>query len=261
MLGAPGQLFGTQEFINNIAQTKPNFFKRIYNEIKYLYHQFTGYKNQDQFVNDLYNKWTEAYNSNRKLNSNGTKYYIENVADFDEIDYNNSETIKLPKQEFAILSGIINSDSNIKPGINYVETTNATYKVYYKETGDFKILGKEISEDYYDEPTKRNISGINATGNAEGGVQIHSSSIQKRKSGTYYDEISNINKRRAHISDSGVKDGGANNGNVKYSIQESEDNSGSFNLPEKIRTLPEVQEKLNQILKNEDSTPIMLMIK
>ena len=90
--------------------------------------------------------------------------------DFYEIDYNNSETIKLLKQEFAILSGIINSDSNIKPGINYVETTNATYNVYYKETGDFKILGKEISEDYYDEPTKRNISGINATGNAKGGV-------------------------------------------------------------------------------------------
>ena len=152
---------------------------------------------------------------------------------FNEIDYNNSETIKLLKQEFAILSGIINSDSNIKPRINYVETTNATYKVYYKETGDFKILGKEISEDYYDEPTKRNISGINATGNAEGGVQIHSSSIQKRKSGTYYDEISNINKRRTHISDTSVKYGGANNENVKYSIQESENNSGSFNLPSK----------------------------
>ena len=157
--------------------------------------------------------------------------------DFDEIDYNNSETIKLLKQEFAILSGIINSDSNIKPVLNYVKTTNARYKVYYKETGDFKILGKEISEDYYDEPTKRNISGINATGNAEGGVQIHSSSIQKRKSGTYYDEISNINKRRAHISDSGVKDGESNNGNVKYSIEESENNLGSFNLPGNDKTI------------------------
>ena len=61
-------------------------------------------------------------------------------------------------------------------------------------------------------------------------MRIHSSSIQKRKSGTYYDEISNINKRRAHISDSGVKDGESNNGNVKYSIEESENNSGSFNL-------------------------------
>ena len=64
-------------------------------------------------------------------------------------------------------------------------------------------------------------------------MQIHSSSIQKRKSGTYYDEISNINKRRAHISDTSVKYGGSNNENVKYSIEESENNSGSFNLSSK----------------------------
>lgn len=68
-----GQLFSNQEFINNIANTKPSVFRKIYNEIKYLWHQFRGYKNQNQFVNDLYYKWTEAYNSNNKLNDT-TKY-------------------------------------------------------------------------------------------------------------------------------------------------------------------------------------------
>ena len=68
-----GQLFSNQEFINNIANTKPSFFKKIYNEIKYMWHQFRGYKNQNQFINDLYYKWTEAYNSNNKLNDT-TKY-------------------------------------------------------------------------------------------------------------------------------------------------------------------------------------------
>ena len=76
-----GQLFGNQEFINNIANTKPSVFRKIYNEIKYLWHQFRGYKNENQFVNDLYNKWTEAYNSNNKLN-NTTNYHIsENLSD------------------------------------------------------------------------------------------------------------------------------------------------------------------------------------
>ena len=37
-----GQLFGNQEFINNIANTKPSVFRKIYNEIKYLWHQFRG---------------------------------------------------------------------------------------------------------------------------------------------------------------------------------------------------------------------------
>lgn len=62
------QLFGNQEFIYNVSQNSPNIFKRIYNEIKYLWHQFRGYKNQDQFIDDLYYKWTQAYNSNNKLN-------------------------------------------------------------------------------------------------------------------------------------------------------------------------------------------------
>nr|DAY68393.1 MAG TPA: Large polyvalent protein associated domain 23 [Caudoviricetes sp.] len=62
------QLFGNQEFIANVSQNNHNIFKRIYNEIKYLWHQFRGYKNQNQFIDDLYYKWTQAYNSNNKLN-------------------------------------------------------------------------------------------------------------------------------------------------------------------------------------------------
>ena len=61
------QLFGNQEFINNIAQENPSIFKKIYSEIKYLWHQFRGYKNQQQFIDDLYYKCTQAYNSNNKL--------------------------------------------------------------------------------------------------------------------------------------------------------------------------------------------------
>ena len=70
------QLFGTQEFIDNIAQNNPNIFQRIYSEIKYLWHQFKGYKTQNQFVNDLYYKWTQAYNSDNILNSSES-YSIE----------------------------------------------------------------------------------------------------------------------------------------------------------------------------------------
>lgn len=66
------QLFGNQEFINNVAQSNPNIFQKIYKEIKYLWHQFRGYKNQDQFIDDLYYKWTQAYNSSNKLNTNSS---------------------------------------------------------------------------------------------------------------------------------------------------------------------------------------------
>lgn len=79
-----GQLFGTQEFINNISQNNPNVFQKIYSEIKYLWHQFKGYKTQDQFIDDLYYKWTQAYNSNNKLNNTENYHVSENFSS--EID-------------------------------------------------------------------------------------------------------------------------------------------------------------------------------
>lgn len=75
-----GQLFGTQEFINNISQDNPNVFQRIYSEIKYLWHQFKGYKTQDQFIDDLYYKWTQAYNGNNKLNNTENYHVSENLS-------------------------------------------------------------------------------------------------------------------------------------------------------------------------------------
>lgn len=78
------QLFGNQEFINNVAQTNPNIFQKIYSEIKYLWHQFRGYKNQNQFIEDLYYKWTQAYNSNNKLNNTENYHVSENFSS--EID-------------------------------------------------------------------------------------------------------------------------------------------------------------------------------
>ena len=76
-----GQLFGNQEFINHIQKDNPGFFKRIYNEIKYLWHQFRGYTNQNQFIEDLYNKWTDAYKSNNSLNENTSLLLSDNAYD------------------------------------------------------------------------------------------------------------------------------------------------------------------------------------
>ena len=211
------QLFGNQEFINNLAQSNPNLFQKIYNEIKYLWHQFTGYRNQDQFINDLRYKWEQAYRSNSQLNGT-TNYYIENIENFDEIRYNNAQEIKLPKQEYAILSGIVNSDSNIKPGRNYVETTNATYEVYFKETGEFKVVGKIVDGGYNDTITDGTIQRIGNARNAESGMQVYSSDVQQQRTGTHNDEISNINQRETHISDTSVRNGSSNSDNVKYSI-------------------------------------------
>lgn len=90
-----GQLFGNQEYINNLSMENPSLFKKIYNEIKYLWHQFTGYKNQDQFIEDLRNKWESAYR-NQKVQQKAKNSNIEmsnqtdsngNMLSNEQVDY------------------------------------------------------------------------------------------------------------------------------------------------------------------------------
>lgn len=71
-----GQLFGNQEFINDLSMQKPSIFKRIYNTIISLANKLTGNKIKSLFIQDLKNKWQKAYSSNNKELDN-TKYKIE----------------------------------------------------------------------------------------------------------------------------------------------------------------------------------------
>ncbi|MDD7753818.1 MAG: hypothetical protein PUJ51_04855 [Clostridiales bacterium] len=231
------QLFGNQEFINNVANTNPSFFKKIYNEIKYLWHQFRGYKNQNEFVEDLYNKWTQAYNSSNNLNTT-TNYYIETVADFNEIEYNNAKEIKLPKQEYAILSTIINSDSNIKPGINKIETTNAQYEIYFKETGEFKVLDKIANEGEDINVFRRTLSRNEEARSKRFNEQLDSEEVSNKRTGTYNDGISENNSKGTYKRNRSNYDGKTNSRNdinTKYSMQESENNSKRLEISNNVR--------------------------
>ena len=119
MADVAGQLFGNQEFINNLAQTNPSIFRKIYNEIKYLWHQFTGYKNQNQFIEDLQYKWEQAYRSNAKLNET-TNYSIAGRKSLENIKnntnlYNNAINMYKQAQKMA-KQGAYNKDIIEKTG-------------------------------------------------------------------------------------------------------------------------------------------------
>lgn len=68
-----GQLFGNQEFINNLSVEQPNVFRRIYNAIISLTNKITGNSNEALFMKDLKNKWEEAYRTQNN-NLNGNEY-------------------------------------------------------------------------------------------------------------------------------------------------------------------------------------------
>ena len=73
----------------------PSLFKKIYNEIKYLWHQFTGYKNQDQFIEDLRNKWESAYR-NQKVQQKAKNIDNLTPTQDDDIRYSIEEVKKEP---------------------------------------------------------------------------------------------------------------------------------------------------------------------
>ena len=80
-----GQLFGNQEFINNLSMEQPNIFRRIYNKIVELANKITGNSHEALFIRDLRNKWENAYRTQNNNNLNVTKYHVsENFSN--EID-------------------------------------------------------------------------------------------------------------------------------------------------------------------------------
>ena len=145
------QLFGNQEFINNIAQTNPNIFKKIYSEIKYLWHQFRGYKNQDQFVEDLYYKWTQAYNSSNKL-SETIKYSRENdskLGNYWQVDDSKD-----------IFKGINNVKDLQRKAYDYLFNGNSNFE-YITDTIDNKQVkfARISAKEYVYGRSNRNLQG------------------------------------------------------------------------------------------------------
>lgn len=129
-----GKLLGSQEFINNLSKKNPNLFKRIYNEIKYLWHQFRGYKNQNQFINDLQYKWEQAYRRNSKFNDTKKYLILEN------------DKGKFVKADRQVIKGNnpLEWETQVEDYINNKIRNKQDVKVF-TETGDILTITEDTS--------------------------------------------------------------------------------------------------------------------
>lgn len=76
-----GQLFGNQEFINNLSMQEPSLFKKIYNKIIEWANKLTGNTHEALFMRDLKNKWETAYRTNTNQSEGNIKYSVINNSD------------------------------------------------------------------------------------------------------------------------------------------------------------------------------------
>ena len=98
-----GQLFGNQEFINNLSMQQPNIFKRIYNKIIELANKITGNSKQSLFIKDLKNKWETAYRNT------STEQAINNI---NEVQYHISPNFS--NEIDQVLNGTYESQNQVK---------------------------------------------------------------------------------------------------------------------------------------------------
>ena len=276
------QLFGNQEFINNIAQNNPNIFQKLYSEIKYLWHQFRGYKNQDQFIEDLYYKWTQAYKRNTTKNNkssysiqtdnNGNKYV---KVDTDQDIFKEktlSEQTKIA-HEYILNNfrekGLIKDNNNInisrKTANEYTHPKNGLDNTTYssklkasteldnlleisrfikREPDDGRHIFAKDGWDYYETVFKigdKTYSGWLNIANGKNGKLLYDITNIKERASNY--SVKTVSVANSYINNS-IPSSNENVNTTKYSIQESENNSGSFSMQDNQgRTLTKEQQE------------------
>ena len=155
-----GQLFGNQEFINNLSTQNPSVFKRIYDAIISLANKITGNSNEALFIRDLKNKWENAYRiQNNNLNENmyskqtlsdGTTY----IQTEDNLFTNPDGTPMSQREIFNSLVGkTIEFNDGIKATIikslpNNKDVYNELFKRYptYQNVNNIKSVNNKINE-------------------------------------------------------------------------------------------------------------------
>lgn len=132
-----GELFGNREFIQSVVEKKPNIFKKILNNIRKLAEKIkgTGANEYVRFVENLKEKWEEAYYSNRS-NLKETKYMITGLKGAKNA-VNNDTSNQI------LLNNYIKAKENARKGV--INETNRQKTGWFQDNnGDWKF---EISDE------------------------------------------------------------------------------------------------------------------
>lgn len=145
-----GQLFGNQEFINNLSMKKPNVFKSIYNKIVEIANKVTGNSKETLFIKNLKIKWEKAYRS-QNSNLNETEYSKGKLLNGEDVvisdDVNGTHVNKDDAKKSL----------NSMLGTNYLnESNNTNLKI---ENKDIKKFLNDGYNNYKSNDLKRRIVG------------------------------------------------------------------------------------------------------
>ena len=239
-----GQLFGNQEFINNLSVEKPNVFKRIYDKIVSLANKITGNSSEALFIKDLRNKWEQAYRENNNT-INEEQYSIETENNQEKLENNVKKVYNIINKSITnsernqVSSEVLTWRNNQDDGVGYIDLSAKGYKSYiYNKQGnnvetllkvngneDFKNYIRKGIEDGTFENTEGLIKPIDAIKNEYRRYSNNNDLLSRRRTDNSNDKLSiGLNgEQRTDNSTENIKQSSRNE-----SIENSE--KSSFNL-------------------------------
>ena len=122
-------LFTDADFVNRLSAEKPNIFKKIYDEIKYLCNVATAGSKEARELEKLKHQFEKAYKESAKGNVTGTKYSIKKTS---QMDYSN--------QLEMIEKGKLNGSNSLYIGIpsNQLQSIGFSEKPFAMNQGDYR---------------------------------------------------------------------------------------------------------------------------
>ena len=245
-----------KQYQDSIAkETDTNTKNELNRSMVELANKITGNSNEALFIRDLKNKWENAYRTQNNNLNGKTNYYIENIASFDENEYNNIKQEILNNLEFANLASIINSDQSVKPGKNIIENIYdynsgkyKDYEIYYKSSGEFKIIkSKDSGVDSNVKYSKSSDSRNETPGSRQTNNQLGIRVVENTNATSKNDELFDINQRNAYSKRQSNRHDRQNSRGLENS---------SFSLEEKLEKYVYPQH-VYEIYKNEDKSKIV----
>ena len=202
------KLFTDQESINVLARQNSTLAQKIKAWLDDMVVKFTGTTQEKELrkIQNMYKKALEQARNNTSITNDNAKYYIEKVADFNETEYNDVKELQLSKKEYGKLAHMVDSDTSIKAGLNIIETTDASYLIYYKDYNEFKVVDKHEGGVENDTTANRNVSGIATTGDERSGKSLYFDKLQEQSTRKSDDELFNGNKGKDSINNSSNND-------------------------------------------------------
>lgn len=166
-----GQLFGNQEFINNLSTKKPSIFKKIYDKIISFANKITGNSKESLFIKDLKNKWEQAYrNSGKKTVSENIENVEEKNSLIDVFKKKNEIDEKLSEESIKEIEDKTKSNFKDKTDVKYIRTEDIAkirgQKEGYRTPEQVKALTNNIIANGITSP-------IELTKDNQGNIEIY----------------------------------------------------------------------------------------